>query len=88
MVSIKDDTPFDNLEIWNEYQYGSTTFNKGSLLDSLKKKFRLWRIQLPRDVNSKYKNDRIRSPWAHIKMSKENVSNKMVFHNLTLKYFK
>ena len=57
-------------------------------MDPLKKRFKLWRVQLPRDINSKYKNDRIRSPWAHIKLSSNGTSNKVILHNTTVKYYK
>ena len=90
-IVLEDNIPFDKFEIWNEYQYGETDLSK-SLQGPLAKKFRIWRIQTPRDSNSKYKNDRIRSPWAHMKLSFNNDTSKegqkMVFHNLIVKYFK
>ena len=85
---------FDTLEVWNEYQKGicDLTYLK-SKPSPLKKKFRVWRANIPRfnvDWNGIKANklDRIRNTWAYIKLSrnKEN-TDKMVFHDLTVKYF-
>lgn len=60
--------PFTNIEIWNDYQQGSETLkNKYLFPSNLKQKFRIWRANIPRDT--KYKLNRIRSPWAFIKLS-------------------
>jgi hypothetical protein len=81
------DTTFDTLDTWNEYQSGSIKLvdnkNKPS---SVKKKFRIWRANIPRD--SKHKMDRMRNPWLYVKLSmnKENI-NKTVLHDLTVQYF-
>lgn len=84
-----DEVPFDKFSVWNEYQYGDVSLDGNPLLHPMKKKFRVWRFQVPRDNNSTHKLDRIRSPWVHMKLenTREN-NNKMVFHNMTVKYFK
>ena len=51
--------PFSHLETWNEYQHGIATLNNltgsaamkhfNGLASSLKRKFRLWRCDIPRD---------------------------------------
>ena len=85
---------FDTLEVWNEYQKGicDLTYLK-SKPSPLKKKFRVWRANIPRfnvDWNGVKANklDRIRNTWAYIKLSrnKEN-TDKMVFHDLMVNYF-
>ena len=81
------DVPFNKLDVWNSYQRGSSTLSR-KLIGPLAKKFRIWRVQIPRDDNSKFKQDRIRSPWMHLRLSNSPTNKKMVFHNLIVKYFK
>ena len=81
--------PFDSLEVWNEYQKGVTNLNNTKFkYPNFEKKFRIWRIDIPRD-SSNYR-DRIRNPWVYLKLSKsKGLENfKMVFHNLLVKYYK
>lgn len=80
---------FDTVEAWNEYQHGilsirNTKFNNP--------KFRIWRGDIPRDgdttTNNKLKADRMRNPWIHLKLSKNNpTGKKMIFHNLNIIYY-
>ena len=47
---------FDYLNIWNEYQMGMEELNKHNInnhyhYSNLKRKFRIWRTQLPRELN-------------------------------------
>lgn len=80
-------TTFDTLNVWNEYQEGTSTLS--NILDrpsSLKKKFRIWRANIPRaKANGR---DRMRNPWLYIKLSmeEENV-NKTVLHDMIVHYF-
>lgn len=77
---------FDNLTVWNEYQYNQVplVFSKGSP-SNLKKKFRIWRATIPRDTNSR---NRIRNPWVFIKLSREKENtNKTILHDMTVHYF-
>ena len=80
-------TTFDTLNVWNEYQEGTSTLS--NTLDrpsSLKKKFRIWRANIPRSkANGR---DRMRNPWLYIKLSmeEENV-NKTVLHDMIVHYF-
>lgn len=85
-VSVNS-TPFDSIQVWNEYQYGSSRLERG-FRDTLSRRFRLWRTQIPRDEKSKFKHDRMRSPWIHLKLSKDACRDKMVFHNMIIKYYK
>ena len=80
-------TTFDTLTVWNEYQQGTSTLN--NILgrpSNLKKKFRIWRANIPRaKINGR---DRMRNPWLYIKLSmeEENV-NKTVLHDMIVHYF-
>lgn len=67
-----NNTFFNKLEVWNEYQKGevdlTSIINKPS---NLKQKFRTWRVNIPRD--NTHKLDRMRNPWLYIKLiGKEN----------------
>ena len=80
-------TTFDTLTVWNEYQQGISTLN--NILGSpsnLKKKFRIWRANIPRDKSNG--RDRMRNPWLYIKLSmeKKNV-NKTILHDMIVHYF-
>lgn len=50
---------FDYLNVWNEYQTGveslnSSNINKHYHFSNLKKKFRIWRAQMPRELDFKH----------------------------------
>lgn len=80
-------TTFDTLTVWDEYQQGTSTLS--DILgrpSNLKKKFRIWRANIPRaKANGR---DRMRNPWLYIKLSmeEENV-NKTVLHDMIVHYF-
>lgn len=80
-------TAFDTLTVWNEYQQGTSTLNNilGRPSD-LKKKFRIWRANIPRaKANGR---DRMRNPWLYIKLSMEGENvNKTVLHDMIVHYF-
>lgn len=80
-------TTFDTLTTWNEYQYGESKLtNILGKPSPLKRKFRIWRANIPRD---KYNGrDRMRNPWLYVKLSmeKEN-TNKTILHDLVVHYF-
>ena len=85
-------TTFDTLTVWNEYQQGTSSLNNilGRPSD-LKKKFRIWRANIPRASaigSTKKGRDRMRNPWLYIKLSmeEENV-NKTVLHDMIVHYF-
>lgn len=80
-------TTFDTLTTWNEYQEGTSKLTNilGKPSD-LKKKFRIWRANIPRSkANGR---DRMRNPWLYIKLSmeKEN-TNKTILHDVIVHYF-
>lgn len=89
--------PFDSLETWDEYQHGKTLLQErlGRLnmqhhtpdgISSLKRKFRIWRCDIPRDnvpvgADSEDEElgisrikahpiDRMRNPWLYLKLFK------------------
>lgn len=78
---------FDTLEVWNEYQHGKS--NLTNILGKpspLKRKFRIWRANIPRDMSNM--RDRIRNTWAYIKLEHSNPSNyRTEFHDLMVHYF-
>jgi hypothetical protein len=80
-------TTFDTLTVWNEYQQGTSTLN--NILgrpSNLKKKFRIWRADIPRaKANGR---DRMRNPWLYIKLSMESENvNKTILHDMIVHYF-
>lgn len=80
-------TTFNELKVWNEYQYGESDleFVKG-IPSNLKRKFRMWRANIPRD--SKNGRDRIRNPWTYIQLLKDKPDTlRTEFHDLIVYYF-
>lgn len=80
--------PFNKLRVWNEYQEGIVEdYSLKRRYPNFQKKFRTWRVDIPRDKNNH--RDRIRNPWIMLELSRNNApNNRMVFHNLAVKYFK
>lgn len=90
-VNYIEGLPLRSLDIWNEYQKGSVDFTRqhNALQRDNTRKFRLWRVQLPRDEMSRNRLDRIRNTWCYIKLSDDNpLGKKVVLHNVILKYYK
>lgn len=80
-------TTFDTLTTWNEYQSGTSSLvNILGRPSDLKRKFRIWRANIPRDkVNGR---DRMRNPWLYIKLSMDNQNtNKTILHDMVVHYF-
>ena len=105
--SYNPDESFNFMRVWNEYQdtqevvlsskndgkgYKTAKFYKG---DNPQKKFRIWRIQIPRakrQKNGKYvaSNDRIRNPWCKITLGRKingQDSLRAVLHDLNVQYY-
>ena len=85
---------FDTLDVYNEYQHGKVTLNNiVGKPSSLKRKFRVWRANIPRantPINGITSNnrDRIRNTWAYIKLSTETPNTyRTVFHDMNIHYF-
>lgn len=84
--------PFDTIHVWNEYQdtlEQPLAFNR-NYVSNLQQKFRIWRADIPRDYNSPFHRDRIRNPWIHLKLEKDNITtkntDKMQLHNVNVSY--
>lgn len=78
--------PFNYLLVWNEYQRGAESLrNMPYSPSNLKKKFRIWRANIPR--SEPLNRDRIRNPWAYIKLSRTDNPQKTVLHNITVHYY-
>lgn len=77
---------FTQLDVWNEYQHGTLDLtNKIGHPSSLKRKFRIWRANIPRDSGNR---NRIRNTWAYVKlqMNKENTDS-MELHDISVGFF-
>jgi hypothetical protein len=69
------------------HTYSSATL-ESILKGDIAKKFRTWRVAVPRDANSKYSRDRIRNQWCKIEFGLDNPENtKMELHNINVQYF-
>lgn len=84
------DSPFNYIQVENEYQdTGIRTVEDVSNKWNPKKKFRIWRGQIPRDNNKERPRvkTRIMNPWVKITLG-NNIPNrnKMEFHNVYVKY--
>ena len=82
---------FDTLEVENEYQYGISHlhFDKAKV-SNLKRKFRIWRANIPRDTKDDTRGmNRIRNPWISLKLTKDTTGDyeRMEFHDLLVRYF-
>ena len=79
-------TTFDTLDVWNEYQNGTSKLSSiQGHPSTLKRKFRIWRANIPRD-SSNYR-DRMRNPWLYLKLStNDENTNKTVLHDITVDY--
>lgn len=85
---------YDTLDVYNEYQHGRVTLtDSNGRPSSLKRKFRIWRANIPRantPINGIPANnrDRIRNTWAYVKLSTETPNTyRTVFHDMTIHYF-
>lgn len=89
---LSSECPFDYIRVWDEYQDTGEVLlkNKGNIPSNLKKKFRVWRIQVPRDAHNR--RDRIRNTWCKIKLGAapryNNGNNGFIqFHDANVQYF-
>jgi hypothetical protein len=83
---------FNTIRAKNEYQDTGEvdlSFIKSGYPSNLKKKFRIWRANIPRD--SKNKRDRIRNPWIYLTLKYKHNSTKStektILHDLLVYYF-
>ena len=94
---------FDHVEVWTEHQNtGSVRFSNSikeftdkqpiqynARMSNLRKKFNVWRCQIPRDsIASNSRRARISNPWCYIKLSREDVNTyRHEFTDLVVDYF-
>ena len=85
--TLLNNVTFDTLDVWNEYQHG--TLNLTTALGQpspLKKKFRVWRANIPRDNSNKL--NRIRNTWVYVKLAMNDPKTyRTEFHDMILHYF-
>jgi hypothetical protein len=92
--TYKEYESFTNYKVWDEYQTtGIVPLDyKSSCVDPARKRFRIWRLTIPRALNKetgKPTLDRIRNPWINIQFRKENQDGKNLvqMHDFIIKYF-
>lgn len=79
---------FSSMRAWNEYQdtndYPITNVTT-YLPNDVKKKFRMWRLNIPRNYGTM---DRIRNPWTYIKLEKDTTgyTGNMQLHDIQVHY--
>lgn len=79
---VENEIDFETLTATTEYQNASHTLEYLKYKPStLKKKFRIWRADIPRDGR-----DRIRNTWAHIKLQGSG-NRKTRLHDLSVIYY-
>jgi hypothetical protein len=93
--TVQHNLTFDTLETWNEYQYGSCDLiNNLGYPSNLKKKFRVWRANIPRDNSNG--RDRMRNPWLYLRLGKINFTDttddssnrlKLQLHDIVVDYY-
>lgn len=78
---------FNNIIVENEYQSGEDILNYLKYhASNMKRKFRIWRINIPRDSTNN--RDRIRNTWTNITLKAIKPDNtKTELHDLVVNYF-
>lgn len=78
------DIDLKTVEIENEYQTTKSTLKSSdTLLSNKRKKFRVWRANIPRPSILK----RVRNPWIKLKLKSNLTGNKTTIHDLTVTYY-
>ena len=103
--------PFDSIEVWDEYQHGiaalkNTISMKHHLCNSddssIKRKFRMWRFDIPRDNapidkeaettkgifrTKTHPMNRMMNPWLYLKLeNKDNSTKRTEIHDIAMTY--
>lgn len=83
-TKVQTGMPLTHIQVDNEYQDTDVvSFNA----HTLRKKFRVWRGQIPRNKLKSNGRDRIRNPWTKITLSNLNPGKSLtVFHDISVKY--
>jgi len=75
-------TGLSKVRVYNDYQDSEVV--DLVLRQNAFKKFRHWKVNLPRNANSR---DRIRGPWSFVEFTFTNpTGNKMILHDMTIHY--
>lgn len=73
-----------HLSIWNEYQDSGRKALSIGINGNLKRRFRNWRAQLPREEGTR---NRIRNPWCFLKLELDTQENsKLILHDVIIYY--
>ena len=87
---------YDRLDVFNEYQRGSSKLETRprATIANLKKRLRIWRADIPRDTKDKTTNpyglNRMRNPWISLRLTKDNSNGnhlRNIFHDLVVYYY-
>lgn len=87
---------YDRLDVFNEYQSGSSKLETRprATIANLKKRLRIWRADIPRDTKDKLTNpyglNRMRNPWISLRLTKDNSNGnhlRNIFHDLVVYYY-
>lgn len=87
---------YDRLDVFNEYQSGSSKLKTRprATIANLKKRLRIWRADIPRDTKDKTANpyglNRMRNPWISLRLTKDNSNGnhlRNIFHDLVVYYY-
>jgi hypothetical protein len=82
--TLLDNTTFDKLTAHTEYQDGSVNLSFGKGISNLKKKFRIWRANIPRDLHRQY----MRNPWLQLQLKMNSPSTyRTELHDIAVDYF-
>ena len=83
--NITNESPIISLESWNEYQSGKLNLvNNLGNPSSLKRKFRIWRANIPRDKSNN--RDRMRNPWLYLKLIM-NSNKRSILYDTVIDYY-
>lgn len=83
--NITNESPIISLESWNEYQSGKLNLvNNLGNPSSLKRKFRIWRANIPRDKSNN--RDRMRNPWLYLKLIM-NSNKRAILYDTVIDYY-
>lgn len=91
--SLEPDSTFTSITVSNEYQRAEVIPPVMPVADSVdaRRKFRIWRMDIPRDASSdnKYGLNRIRNPWINLRLSKSETTgnHKMEIHDIGVVYY-
>lgn len=73
-----------SVRLWNEYQDSGVVPLILGRNSNLRRKFRDWKVQLPREQGTR---NRIRNPWVFLKLQLDNTDNyKLVLHDIIISY--